>query len=63
MGWQDVKNMKEGIVTHTFMDDTHPGGPFKRPIEFHAPFDRCDREADYAEAWEFFDEWGKNGRK
>ncbi len=54
LGWQNVKNMKEGIITYTFMDETLPGGPVNRTIEFHAPFDRCDREADYAEAWAFF---------
>ena len=57
LGWEDVKNMKEGIVTYTFMDDTLPGSPVNRTIEFHAPFDKCDREEDYKEAWKFFDEW------
>jgi hypothetical protein len=33
-----------------------PGGPRERVIEYLAPFERCDREADYAIAWRFFDE-------
>lgn len=33
-----------------------PGGPVERTIEYVAPFDRCDREADYETAWKFFEE-------
>lgn len=54
LGWEDVRRMQEGVVTYTFLDDTLPGEPFERTIEYHAPFDRCNREEDYAEAWEFF---------
>ncbi len=38
----------------TIMDDTMPGGPVERTIEYVAPFDRCDREQDYEIAWNFF---------
>lgn len=44
----------------TIMDDTMPGGPVERTIEYIAPFDRCDREQDYETAWTFFEE--KYGR-
>ena len=37
-------------------DDTMPGGPVERTIEYVAPFDRCDREQDYETAWRFFKE-------
>ena len=40
----------------TITDDTMPGGPVERTIEYVAPFDRCDREKDYEIAWEFFEE-------
>lgn len=40
----------------TIMDDTMPGGPVERTIEYVAPFDRCDREQDYETAWKFFEE-------
>ncbi len=41
-------------------DDTMPGGPVERTIEYVAPFDRCDREQDYETAWKFFEEkYGK----
>ena len=35
-------------------DDTQPGGPVERTIEYVAPFDKCDREQDYETAWSFF---------
>ena len=38
----------------TITDDTQPGGPVQRTIEYVAPFDRCDRERDYETAWEYF---------
>ena len=40
----------------TIEDDTIPGGPIERTIEYVAPFDRCDREQDYEIAWKFFEE-------
>ena len=40
----------------SIMDDTMPGGPVERIIEYVAPFDRCDREQDYEIAWKFFEE-------
>lgn len=46
----------------TIFDDTLPGGPVERTIEYVAPFDRCDREKDYETAWKFFEEkHGKQG--
>ena len=45
----------------TITDDTMPGGPIERTIEYVAPFDRCDREKDYETAWKFFEEkYGKD---
>ena len=35
-------------------DDTQPGGPHERTIEYVAPFDKCDRVEDYKTAWKFF---------
>lgn len=42
----------------TITDDTQPGGPVQRTIEYVAPFDRCNRERDYEVAWEFFSRQG-----
>ncbi len=63
LGWEDVKDLKEGTVTKTYMDDTMPGGPFERTVEYVAPFDRCDREKDYEIAWAAFEERFKNEGK
>ena len=52
LGWEDVRDLKEGVITRTILDDTLPGGPKPRTITYTAPFDRCDREADYRTAWE-----------
>ena len=56
--WDGVmKNAPEGCVfARTIVDDTQPGGPVERTIEYVAPFDRCDREQDYETAWKFFEE-------
>lgn len=46
--WDGVmKHAPAGYVfARTIMDDTMPGGPVERTIEYVAPFDRCDREQD-----------------
>ena len=60
----DLQEWENGIkgapagqkFTRTITDDTMPGGPIERTIEYVAPFDRCDREQDYEIAWKFFEE-------
>lgn len=54
--WELIKDMTEGTVEHTIIDDTMPGGPVERKIVYEAPFDRCDREKDYEEVWKNFEE-------
>ena len=54
LGWEDVCGLREGVITRRITDDTLPGGPVERLIEYHAPFDRCDREQDYQTAWAAF---------
>lgn len=54
--WEEIKDAKEGIFARTITDDTMPGGPVVRTIEYVAPFDRCDREKDYEEVWHNFEE-------
>ena len=53
--WNKIKGMKSGMIEHTIIDDTMPGGPRERTIVYHAPFDRCDRERDYEIAWVEFE--------
>ncbi|MDD4778951.1 MAG: hypothetical protein PHV53_11790, partial [Fermentimonas sp.] len=54
--WNEIKDVKSGTFTRTVIDDTMPGRPVERTIEYVAPFDRCDREQDYEAAWAFFEE-------
>ena len=51
VGWEDIRHLNEGIVARGITDDTIPGGPVERIIEYHAPFNRCNREEDYRMVW------------
>ncbi|WP_421794117.1 Eco57I restriction-modification methylase domain-containing protein [Hydrocarboniphaga effusa] len=56
LGWEDVRHYTAGtIIRRPIPDDTQPGGPVPRVIEYHAPFTLADREADYRVAWEHFE--------
>lgn len=57
--FDDVRDLQRGTVEQTIEDDTQPGGPVERTIVYDAPFAQYDREADYAEAWAFFE--GRTG--
>jgi hypothetical protein len=57
--WNDIKDMKSGTISRAITDDTMPGGSRERAITYTAPFDKCDREADYATAWAAFEKLGK----
>ena len=53
--FEKIKNAPAGkVFTRTITDDTQPGGPRERTIEYVAPFDKCDRVEDYKTAWRFF---------
>ena len=54
LGWRDIRNLTNGVIRRRITDDTLPGGPTERVIEYHAPFDRCDREQDFQNAWRAF---------
>jgi hypothetical protein len=56
--WNEIKDMKTGTVSRTITDDTLPGGPIERTITYTAPFDRCNREADYTTACTAFEQRG-----
>lgn len=48
LGWEDVREIPAGrTVGKTFPDDTLPGGPVRRAIDYRAPFVHPDRERDY----------------
>jgi hypothetical protein len=62
IGWEDIQP-KDGrpqvpdgtCIKRPVMDDTMPGGPIERVIEYVAPFGLADREADYRVAWAEFE--------
>lgn len=54
--WENIKGATSGTFTRTILDDTIPGGPIERTIEYVAPFDNCYREQDYEEVWRHFEE-------
>ena len=54
LGWEDIRDLEVGTITRDIIDNTQPGGPFQRRIEYQAPFTRCDRERDYHRAWDHF---------
>ncbi len=56
LGWADIKDLEGGVVTQQVIDNTLPGEPVERTIEYHAPFSKCDRVQDYRQAWDVFSE-------
>lgn len=55
LGWEDICDLSQGIVTRDVLDDSQFGGPTRKTIQYHAPFDLCDRESDYRVAWDGFE--------
>ena len=54
LGWEDVRHLQAGTIRRRITDNTQPGGPMQRHIEYVAPFTGRDREQDYRVAWEGF---------
>lgn len=62
--WNDIRDMQNGTVFRTIIDDTISGGPVERTLTYEAPFDRCDREKDYEVVWaEFERRFKESGNK
>jgi hypothetical protein len=67
LGWEDVQpsfdqsgnlqtKVPDGtVIERPILDDTQPGGPIHRTIQYTAPFTLADREADYRVAWAHFE--------
>lgn len=56
LGWDDARDFPPGSrIRRPVLDDTLPGGPVERTIEYVAPFVTADREQDYAVAWAEFE--------
>jgi hypothetical protein len=68
LGWEDVQP-KDGhpqvpdgtLIERPILDDTQPGGPIQRTIQYTAPFTLADREADYRVAWAHFAKEANHG--
>ena len=54
LGWKDVSALASGIIGRRVLDQTGPGRPITRTIEYVAPFGAGDRERAYAVAWAVF---------
>ena len=54
LGWEDIQGLETGTIRRRIVDNTQPGGPIQRQIEYVAPFTRPDRENDYRNAWREF---------
>lgn len=55
-GWEDAQSLPAGSrIRRTITDDTQPGGPVQRVVEYLAPFALANREADYRTAWAVFE--------
>jgi hypothetical protein len=52
--WEASKDITEGEISKTLMDNTGSAGPVERTITYHAPFTLPNREEDYERAWSFF---------
>jgi hypothetical protein len=50
--WKKKRHLT--TTKRTITDDTLPGGPRERTVVYEAPFDQCDREADYRAVWAEF---------
>ena len=55
LGFEDVKDMKEGYIEKTFPDISMSDQPVMTTVKYVAPFFQMDREADYRRAWEVFE--------
>ena len=54
--WESIKDEPVGFThTKTYTDNTLPTGPVERTIVYETPFDRRDREVDYATIWAALD--------
>ena len=53
--WEHHRKMKCGVLPEIIVDNTMPGGPQIRTIEYVAPFTKPNLEEDYRQAWQYFE--------
>ena len=54
--WETHRKMTDGVLSEEIEDNTMPGGPHTRTIEYVAPFTKPNREDDYRQAWRYFEQ-------
>ena len=52
--WEFHREMKCGVLPELIEDNTMPGAPQTRRIEYVAPFTKPNLEEDYRQAWQYF---------
>lgn len=55
LGFEEVKDMKEGYIEKTFPDISMSDEPQMTTVKYVAPFFKMNRESDYKCAWRAFD--------
>ncbi len=55
LGWEDIRTLETGTIRRQIIDNTQPGGPVSRQIEYTAPFTPANREQDYRLAWTHYE--------
>jgi hypothetical protein len=59
-GWEDVQALPDGSEVKQWVeDDTLPTGKYLKQRIWTPPFARANREADYRQAWTFFEREAK----
>ena len=56
LGFEDIKDMTEGVIEKTFPDISMSDTPVMTTVKYVAPFFKMDREKDYEIAWRVFEE-------
>ena len=56
LGFEDIRDLKEGFVEKTYPDVSMTDTPVNRTVRYVAPFFKMDREKDYEIAWKVFEE-------
>lgn len=56
LGFEDIKDMTEGVIEKTFPDVSMSDTPVMTTVKYVAPFFKMDREKDYEVAWRVFEE-------
>ena len=57
LGWEDVRDLRQGTITRRVTDDTRTDRPIERQMVYDAPFDNPQRERDYEAMYRYRNNW------